>query len=99
MNDHTPGPWAVHHPRINRAIVAVDDDNYIRSYVAERVREHADALLVAAAPDLLAACHAVQLAEHLWGVDSRAFEEAFMEATQAVSKAIAKARGDGEGFV
>jgi hypothetical protein len=43
---------------------------------------------------LLAACNAYRRAESLYGVDTRAFDEAFIEASHLADKAIALARPD-----
>jgi hypothetical protein len=57
MEKHTPGPWgAEHHPyQLTKTIRASNGDGDI---VAQLVRAR-DAHLIAAAPDLLAACKAL----------------------------------------
>lgn len=49
----------------------------------------ADVRLWCASGALLTACKAFQRAESLWGVDARAFDEAFIEASQLADKALA----------
>lgn len=56
---HTPGPWAPYYfrsPRGARQFWAVGSDRVGLMGVAWRVRNKADANLIAAAPDLLDAC-------------------------------------------
>lgn len=51
----TPGPWETYKPRINTAVITTDENQYITAYVAERVRETADAEFIAFAPTDIAA--------------------------------------------
>lgn len=57
---HTPGPWTVEHDTEGfyiRMEALGDVDKYLAVYAStDPVRREADALLIAAAPDLLAAC-------------------------------------------
>ena len=92
MSGHTPGPWAVNEwsggwtvyggrmplaTGVEVARIAPVDD--------ERERNEADARLIAAAPDLLAACEALlgEFAEH----------DPYHPKVLAAEAAIAKARG------
>lgn len=90
MSEHTPGPWFVHRsgsrglPHIRNADGIYVMDAPPRSGRAHAsVRQDADARLICAAPEMLAA---LMLAESELEADS--------PAAIAVSAAIAKATGD-----
>lgn len=61
MSKHTPGPWRiVNSPRTSSLEVYAGDRAICELWRrADRAAEHATAKLIAAAPDLLAALHAV----------------------------------------
>ena len=66
---HTPGPW-----RVDRRPVTVAVRDSAGNYITENVRavpnQEANARLIAAAPDLLAACKAAQRALIVGDVDA-----------------------------
>lgn len=82
---HTPGPWNTNGARVNSA-----DGYFVAdvSYARRRADEiFANANLIAAAPDLLAALESVEKD----GVAMRGFHEQFRA---AIRSAIAKAKGE-----
>lgn len=84
MTAHTPGPWTTSklgNPYDQFAIYADDQSNAL---VCNSVEGESNADLIAAAPDLLAACHAVEEAQR--GGD-------YGQAFDMVRAAIAKADG------
>lgn len=94
---HTPGPWTMH-PRGEdgaevRAITSVawcgiaSTHGASGSQVIRADEAQANARLIAAAPDLLAACEAIIDAATPWAPDTPAL--------MMVRAAIAKAKGDG----
>ena len=105
MSDHTPGPWSA---RLNPMKLQYDIDaagwrTCARVYLNEDPdlsrQGHANARLIAAAPDLLEACEAIRSLlrdnPHIRiESDHPAFEVAFGGATAAIDAAIAKARGE-----
>lgn len=100
MTEHTPGPWKVYNAfdlirkpgsvafeRIGTPIVTVLECNEGYDIVATK----ADAQLIAAAPDLLAACEAA-----LEAIRSDADIDWMLNVESQCRAAIAKARGGGE---
>lgn len=91
MTKHTPGPWkmsganTVHGPDCIVAFVGTSNEE-VRKFSGER--QNADAHLIAAAPDLLAACEQVMA-----DMVQRRHKEWNLYLETAVSRAIAKARG------
>ena len=87
MSKHTPGPWVVRHvpERYNASTYCIDWSAH-QEEVAEIVHGEANARLIAAAPDLLAAAKGLLgLAErHGW----------LHVAVDAARAAIAKAEGE-----
>lgn len=92
---HTPGPWEVAeghgrlsiiHPLNEQDCEQVVD---LCGYMTPEIR--ADARLIAAAPDLLAALEG--MSDAVVGHDLHCFEGDFREAVLNVRAAIAKARG------
>jgi len=71
------GAWAIKH-RVLMTPTALEE---LERVVLRPVFLQADALLVA--------CNAFRRAESLYGVDARAFDEAFIEASHLADKAIA----------
>lgn len=71
MSAHTPGPWKVEDDGREVVVYAVEGSCRVASIELDNLddRSHAlrDARLIAAAPDLLAACHALLAAEPLLG--------------------------------
>lgn len=101
---HTPGPWSQDSTfpyevwaatRTRRPVASVQSDGEHRaSFTGE---DYANMRLIAAAPDLLAACRAAKdvIGQHAARFDSEAFN-ADRQAFHALRKAIAKAeRGIG----
>jgi hypothetical protein len=59
-----------------------------------RIEERANALLIAASPDLLAACVAIEkAAQFIWGKDLKKVPAQWREELTAIRAAITKARG------
>jgi hypothetical protein len=102
MSAHTPGPWAVEDPIFQQlTIVEADKQTYEWRFIASvdlvpyaeddrpiSVGEAtANARLISAAPDLLAALQAVDLARHTDAGDD------WQRATDLTDAAIAKATG------
>jgi hypothetical protein len=84
MSTHTPGPWRVSNPQSPEcALVITDDLTIARAYVGDKApaTANANAHLIAAAPDLLAA---LKYLLELGGDDDRRI---------AAEAAIAKAEG------
>lgn len=88
MSKHTPGPWqalgrdilSMHaYPRASGPLVCVVDDN-------DNSKWPADAALIAAAPDLLAACEVL--------LDAVARGDHKDKALRTARAAIAKAKGE-----
>ena len=100
MSAHTPGPWkVVRHPRIAH----VDSETSVGSgangmasvawLTGGRVGQEANARLIAAAPDLLAALEALVLAAPDSDAWSVAATRELRAARDLAEEAIAKARG------
>ena len=91
---HTPGPWHTDGTAGFEALEVRSNDRRIAKSLYHRGSEDreadANARLIAAAPDLLAACKAARRA--LQAADSRGFISAVYEIEQ-LEIAIAKARG------
>ena len=91
MDEFTPGPWRDD----DGTIVAGDGPiniAYTRTVIAEREAEQrANARLIAAAPDLLAACEAYVAADQM--KDPGAYLRALDALSIQMRTAIAKARG------
>jgi hypothetical protein len=94
---HTPGPWF---NRDNESIRCSDEDNSIVCFIAlshaSCATRKSDADLIAAAPDLLAACQRVaNIADwDGYNIDPIHFKEALYELRETARAAIAKARGE-----
>ena len=87
MAEHTPGPWAPYHLSDGSWAVARRDD--VLPPLAWTVNE-ADARLIAAAPDLLAALEEI--------VNLEGFPDQFAYRAEAIAlAAIAKAKGKTDG--
>ena len=100
MVQHTPGPWSI--TRDGFYVVAGKEapGHAARSICASCSPEtwrRADALLIAAAPDLLAALRAVPELPSDWPSDDAvgAFAEAFRAWEEAARAALARASGEG----
>ena len=87
VKKHTPGPWQAHHDH-GWLVVESDKGNlYVRVELGTAACKHmADALLIAAAPDLLEALQGL--------LDVTDFHELYGSRTEAARAAIAKATGD-----
>lgn len=93
MSEHTPGPW-----REYLGWIVATDDRVVVTMPKPHTEHEADALLIVAAPDLLAALEAIQ-----WQWDDRSEARVCVECdlteaeghapSCAIGKAIAKARG------
>ena len=84
---HTPGPWKAHHDHGWLVVESDTGDLYVKVEKGSAARKHmADALLIAAAPDLLEALQA--FVNH-----GTCFDEDDMRKARA---AIARAIGKGE---
>jgi len=95
MTKHTPGPWAV--ADVGEVVVCATGRTLCDVYSSFGTGEEqadADARLIAAAPDLLAALEAFVEAEHAASIGWRAFGM-YVDAVDAAKAAIAKARGQG----
>lgn len=88
MSEHTPGPWGLVEERTenhDREFYVTGTDHGL---VAEAY-EVADARLIAAAPDLLAALEAA------WpGLSGQSYERPISEVWEQARSAIAKAKGE-----
>lgn len=87
---HTPGPWVAHreHPRGDRFEVRAVPAPYAAqgAYVAGEITE-ADATLIAAAPDLLAALKDLASYEGLSSPDEVDLAASYQKALAAIAKA------------
>ena len=81
---HTPGPWRVNAPA---SVVSIDGLHVcdVNGYGATDERKRADAVLISAAPDLLAALEYIMAWDSNWTVE---------QARTMARAAIAKARGE-----
>jgi hypothetical protein len=98
VTKHTPGPWratpysvfSTRQDRRTETIVA-----RCRLSVARTAEGLANAHLIAAAPDLLAACEeALEMAEYLSATWGTSHGDNYAEMAERLRAAIAKARGD-----
>lgn len=94
---HTPGPWTIHPKSASKVadsngetVAACGRIGVTNAEVYSRVL--ADARLIAAAPDLLAAC--IALKEDLGHISLNAFNEIDEKAKDMLLAAIAKACGE-----
>ncbi len=85
---HTPGPWVAVRPRVRWRIMA--GEQFVME--TDEVRTEADAYLIAAAPDLLAAVKAL-LAYGAGGEYPPGVVAAWDKAVEDAEAAIAKAEG------
>lgn len=93
-NQHTPGPWRIGKCRFVVADSEIgtyaDDMNheYYDGYlVAESIKSPANARLIAAAPDLLAACKAMQAALRATSKTDKDYSHELKLARAAIGKA------------
>lgn len=97
MSNHTPGPWGFRECGTMNAIVYIDDDCVVGGVHKggdDYLLSHADARLMAAAPELLEALEAVAL--HTIGIyDSHGQPLLPDPVSRAVRAVIAKAKGEG----
>jgi hypothetical protein len=89
MSNHTPGPWAVSNDQLGqyinaggKVIAAIPDGSVASDYV----QDVCNARLIAAAPDLLAACESACLT--VWA------EPQFKHLADKLRATIAKAKGE-----
>lgn len=93
---HTPGPWAVDDDGdvcisdLERLIAAVDR----RNVTLRKDEAAANAALIAAAPDLLAACEALAEAQQRADAGEHVGFGLYVDAVDAARAAIAKAKGE-----
>jgi hypothetical protein len=98
---HTPGPWIVRYDtqsaleEHSTPIVSSLDGNIPVCEMYSVATYHANAALIAAAPDLLAACEAFAAAQQAASVDGARSFGMYADAMEAAYAAIAKARGEG----
>jgi hypothetical protein len=87
---HTPGPWRVH--REGRKIGVLTDSNviHISTIHTGPIREEADARLMAAAPDLLAALYASKMALLSCMHANVLVDTAFDQVNAAIARATGK---------
>lgn len=107
MSKHTPGPWKVN--KINSRIYVeggiIDNHGvcaHVETYSEDpSVEDFANANLIAAAPDLLAACEEALLAmgkvKVVLSPDAPAWQEELVGASESLRAAIAKAKGETNG--
>lgn len=93
MTDHTPGPWTIIPPNGPQGPFhgILSSEGWI---VATQVVGAANARLIAAAPDLLAACERTEARLLLMAQFGESEDDA--EWRESVSAAIAKARGESQ---
>ena len=113
MTAHTPGPWTVHHRHVDKSPnddescgLGLEVDGPPEPQLRGRFARAADAHLVAAAPELLAALEAVLLfhSGREWDATTRREWSRLVGAPDATTKvlcevarsAIAKARGEAD---
>jgi hypothetical protein len=103
MNKHTPGPWVLTiYERYSKAIIRTSDGDEVTVVDLQCMPDaNADAHLIAAAPDLLAALRTAEAAladigdaDREPGDDVEWCERRAAEALPLVRAAIAKARGE-----
>ena len=92
---HTPGPWAVEHryscEMIRRpmqrgmGVGSPLESGHIAQTIGDSGTDTANAFLIAAAPDLLAACEA--LADRFYDLDLDTHEPCWVNAKAAIAKA------------
>ena len=100
MSHHTPGPWEVLEGKpgfgVNRAhlrVIVRQPDSFVPLYVADCIREgsldetRANARLIAAAPELLAALRNLLADATALGIDDSPFSGVAIEARNAIAKA------------
>ena len=102
MNKHTVGPWYATGEHVQSA--ALNEDNYVcRTEGSSKEEVLANALLIAAAPDLLAALESIlayaeneaHTLDSLKDSEFSAYEAfAALEAVDSARAAIAKAKGE-----
>jgi hypothetical protein len=95
MSKHTKGPWRAHKPEESNGYVYVDTDGKsgdIAVCYGPEGDEYANARLIAAAPDLLAALVALLQSDWILGKKSPN-REAKAKAIKRAEKAILKAEG------
>jgi hypothetical protein len=93
MSPHTPGPWTVQDGKVSAFNIIANTRKGVPKIIAQiggyfRVDREANAYLIAAAPDLLAACYqAISVLRHLNYLDGKSVEE------KQILDAIHKAEG------
>jgi hypothetical protein len=99
MSKHTPGPWTIREPGYIEAKTRKGHSVYLVGYAynleiaraCERGEVEANARLIAAAPELLAACEAAKPLLAMWA--RHAGSPSAGEALGKITAAIAKATG------
>ena len=100
-NQHTPGPWSIYEGENNILVIEGGDGNDVANIIGSDLKNpeivattKADASLIASAPDLLAACKAV---DDAWtGGENGDWRGALDRALGMARAAIAKAEGGAE---
>ena len=99
MSEHTPGPWTAEHHKFNdgKEVYYINGPNGALGYpvlVAQVQNDEADARLIAAAPDLLAALDkaAYELHQGMVLQDSKRGERRLQNLEAQIRAAIASAK-------
>lgn len=94
MSKHTPGPWVVVTPEREPIRVSTGAEPtaiHVCTVTGHGADSHADASLIAAAPDLLDAC---ERAERLFDSGPLQFSREHVSELSAIRAAIKKAKGE-----
>jgi hypothetical protein len=96
--EHAPGPWRAHDNGLGEfSVLACHDTMRVASCSFGQISDPANARLIAAAPDLLAACEALQTATVLLNNHALAGTDydstVILSALAMAHAAIARARG------
>ena len=99
MSKHSPGPWSVEYSEATKVKATDDSTLAFLGHLNRRGRRSpeqvgANARLIAAAPDLLAALEAMVAAARRGGDPQVSIDEE-CDAWQLIDHAIAKAKGEG----
>ncbi len=90
---HTPRPWSIIKCNCNSPVCNTYQIKEVGTFYQGCGFKKEDASLIAAAPDLLAACEEALVVIKEWGKDEFNTEEG-MPTTDSLKTAIAKARGE-----
>lgn len=87
VSEHTPGPWTYRPPGVQLGLAVIASNGHVIYSDRHTEETEANARLIAAAPELLAALE--QLSDYVGGADT-----AEGHPCQVAIRAIAKARGE-----